>query len=225
MLITPRLQDVLMFGRQRWPEVDFYAEQRQIIQSLTEDDETVVAAAKRMGKDFVAGFVSLAFFLCPQMFFPESYVMEIERRRKPGQPDWQVHTRRVITTSVKADHLDVLWGEMSRFLVTSSVPLLASKGGPLVVNDMEIRLAAEREEVANPLNYLKGMVAKEDVSMAGHHAAYGMFLADEASSLNDANYKQAKGWAHRILMIGNTNDCAPNSFRQAIEESLAAQAA
>ena len=216
-----RFSDVLLFSKRYWPEVRWYLEQREIIRSLTEVNDTVVPAAKRMGKDYAAAFIALVFFICPQLFFAEDYVRQVESWRKPGQPDWQVHTRRVITTSVKEAHLDVLWGEMSRFLLTASIPLLESKGGHLVVNSMEIRLKEERDAVAEPLNYLKGMVAKEDVSMAGHHSAYGLFLADEASALRNENFKQAKGWAHKTLLIGNTNP-TNNIFRDLIEQMMAA---
>src|SRR6516165_73934 len=84
--------DPLKLGRILWPDVRFYKQQEEIIHSVLWNDETYVPAGNMLGKDFVAGFIAVTFFL----IFPESK---------------QQHTR-VITTSVKDDHLRVLWGEI-----------------------------------------------------------------------------------------------------------------
>lgn len=174
--------------------------------------ETILVAANEVGKDWIAGRVAVLFFLYPQAFFPASYVRQVESFRKPGMPDHLVHTRRVVTTSVKERHLGVLWAEIGSALMTSEVPLLESQGGPLVVNDLAIRFKAE-EEVKKPMNYLIGQVAKDDVSFAGHHARYPLFVGDEISSMKRGHYDQARGWMRRFLGFGNPN---PSTFFESL---------
>lgn len=125
---------------------------------------------------------------------------------------------RILTTSVAEHHLKVLWGEVGRFAVTASQPLLSSKegaGGPLVMNYQEIRLASERE-AKNPLSYLAGRVSAKGEGMAGHHAEFSMVIGDEASGLDDKVYEMCQGWAKHMLWIGNPNACS-NFFRRGVE--------
>lgn len=216
--MSPQLQRILAFGRRYWPAQRFFGPdveaglpgQTCMIESVALAKETVVVAANQVGKDYTAAFVSLSFFLMPQLYFPESYVLGIERSReqhfqRTGErlPDHLVHTVRVMTTSVKDDHLDNLWGEIGRLVTTSKVPLLAPRG-PLLKTSHEIRLARETVETgSDPLNYLKGRVAKQGESMAGWHAAYTLFVADEASGLWDEVYQHAQGCAKKMLFFGN----------------------
>lgn len=179
-----------------------------MISSVQLNAETYVVAGNQLGKDFVAAFIALSFFICPQMYFDPEYVKQVEARRKPGQPDWQVHTRRIVTTSVKEDHLRVLWGEIGRYLTTSEIPLLVDRGGVLNVVQREIRLKEEIGASGNPLNYLRGMVSEKGEGMAGHHASYTMLVGDECSGIDDAVYEQGQGWARRMLMFGNPNQCS-----------------
>jgi hypothetical protein len=186
-----------------WPHVTFYREQRLIIQSVWEDDETVVPAGNMLGKDFVAAFICLAFFLTR---FP----------------------CRVVTTSAKDDHLRVLWGEIGRFITSAKHPLTVDKGGPLIVNHHEIRRVINGEK--DNISYLVGMVASPDkiAAMQGHHANPSgvaeandgmprtLFVSDESSSVPDAYYTMASTWAHRKLIIGNTWPCE-NFFKRAVK--------
>lgn len=213
--MTPELRRILAIGRLYWPGVKFYREQRQMIESVCFDNETVLVAGNDLGKDFGAAFVCTTFFLWPQLYFPAQYVAEIERMRAPGIPDYLVHTRRIVTTSVKERHLKVLWGEIGRFVATAAHPLLESRGGPLSVNSLEIRLKQEAE-VKTPMNYLLGQVAGKEESMAGHHAAYTLFVGDEASGLSNSIYEQAQGWAKRMLIFGNPNNTR-NFFYEAVK--------
>ena len=75
----------MTFARQFFPQYQFYDKQVEILESIRDNDETVVVAGNMMGKDFVAGFAALHFFVT----------------RVPC---------RVVTTSVRDDHLRVLWG-------------------------------------------------------------------------------------------------------------------
>ncbi len=192
-LIDPlRLKDLL------WPGVTFYREQREIIYSVVENKETDVVAGNMLGKDFVAAFVVLYFFLT----------------RMPC---------RIVTTSTKDLHLDVLWGEMGRFIQESKYPLNAKKGGPLIVNQREITRIVDGEKC--PLSYVKGMVASPDSiqSFQGHHVANigdgvprTMFVGDEATSLPDDYHKMTQPWANRTFYFGNPWPCE-NFFRYAVE--------
>ena len=207
----------LKFGKHFWPDNEFWSAQRRMILGVKQCVEVAMPACKEIGKDYGAGFVALSFFIDPRMYFDEGYVAEIERQRKPG---WNPHTRRIITTSIKDEHLDVLWGEIARFYTTCKVPLNWREGGPLVMNHHEIRFASEGgADVKNPLNYLRGQVSKPDSveGMSGHHAAYTLFIGDEASGLSDSVHKGAQGWAKKFLYPGNTNPCRNFWYRMCKE--------
>jgi hypothetical protein len=177
-----------------WPEVRFYREQRDIIRSVEENDETYVVAGNQLGKDFVTGFICVTKFL---------------RCLALGR------TCRIVTTSVAEHHLTVLWGEIGRFVTTAKYPLLAKHGGPLVMNYMELRRANEAS-AKNPLNYCVGRVSAKGEGLAGHHAEETLFIADEASGIDDLCYSMAQGWAKRMLFIGNPNECQ-NFFRKGVK--------
>lgn len=182
-----------------WPHVRFYDRQVDVIRSVVADDMTVVPAGNMLGKDFVAGFIVVWYFLS----------------RSPC---------RIVTTSAKDDHLRVLWGEIKRFIQSAKHPLTADRGGPLIVNHREIRRRL-RDDTECPLSYIKGMVAGTDsiASMQGHHVANvgdgiprTLFVADEASSVPDEYWTMARTWAKRALIIGNTWPCA-NFFYKSVE--------
>ena len=174
----------LAMAKALWPDVDFYKKQREVIHSVRDNDETFVPAGNMLGKDFLAGFVALWYFITHP-------------------------TVRVITTSVKDDHLRVLWGEIDNFVRSANVPLRAEEGGPLVVNHHDIRKAVGApENIAK--SYLRGMVSARGEGMAGHHARYTLLIIDEASGVDDLVYTQGDTWAKKKLIIGNPNQC--NNF-------------
>lgn len=193
-----RLADPMKLKEWLWPEVVFYRKQRQAIYSLWYDDETVVPAGNMLGKDFVAGFLMVAFFLTR-------------------------HPCRIVTTSTKDKHLNVLWGEANRFIQTSRLPLDSKRGGPLVINQRHIRKLWAGEEC--PLSYIIGTVANDQTieSFQGHHIAQTgdgiprtMFIGDEASSLRNSMYDMVDTWANRKLIIGNPWPCE-NFFKHAVK--------
>jgi hypothetical protein len=151
-----------------------------------------------LGKDFVAGFIAVVGFLMHPVC-------------------------RIVTTSVKDDHLRVLWGEIGRFIQSARVPLDSTKGGPLILNHRDIRkvhlpgvvlpdgrIVTEREVCS--ISYLRGMVSEKGEGMAGHHAPWTLIIIDEASGVDDLVYTQADTWARRKLIIGNPNPCPPTHF-------------
>lgn len=193
LLIHP--DDVLALRLIYWPHVRLYDKQLEIVRSTFLNDETYVYAGNELGKDFVAGFIVATAFLC-------CWLKNV--------------TARIVTTSVAEHHLKVLWGEIGRFLTTPARPLLASLGGPFVLNYQEIRLVDEAES-KNPLSYAVGRVSAKGEGMAGHHAEFTLAVGDEASGIDDVVYEMTQGWARRMLWIGNPNDCA-NFYRRARRE-------
>lgn len=184
--------DPFLFCKAYWPDVRFYRKQRLVIESVRDNDETYCYAAHQMGKDFLAGFVVLWKFLC---FEP----------------------CRVVTTSVKDDHLRVLWGEIGRYVANSRVPLNAKAGGQLVVKHRELRKLVRQPGpdgvlrntdprlplVPDPFQYALGMVSERGEGMAGHHARFTLLVVDEASGVDYVVVERASSWAKRALILGN----------------------
>ena len=182
--------DPIRFKREFWPHIDFYAKQEEIIYSVKENVETYVPAGNKLGKDFVAGFVALETFLTA-----------------PADV-------RVLTTSVKDDHLRVLWGEIGRWIETSVMPLRVEDGGLLVVKHRDLRLVRNGRE--DRFSYCIGEVCARAEAMAGHHADTTLAIIDEASGVDESVYDQIRTWAKRILILGNPNPTS-NFFRRGVE--------
>jgi hypothetical protein len=188
--------DPIDFAAVLWPNITFYDKQREIIYSVVHNDETFVPAGHMLGKDFVAAFVALWFFLS----------------RVPC---------RVVTTSADYPQLEaVLWGEIRRFVQTAAFSLEAP-AGPLVVNHLHIRKVING--TVDGLSYLVGRVSAKGEGMQGHHIAEvgdkiprTLWIADEASGVDDAGYKAADTWARRKLVIGNPYPCT-NFFRTGVK--------
>lgn len=173
-----RLQELL------WPDVEFFLQQREVLYSLLDNEETYVPAGNMLGKDFVAGYAALWFFLAHPVV-------------------------RVVTTSVKDDHLRVLWGEILRFVQTAKYPLVKELGGPLIINHRDIRKTVNDSSGGQvcPISYLRGMVSERGEGLSGHHAPQTLLIVDEASGVDDAVYSAGQGWMKRLLVIGNPNPC------------------
>ena len=141
-----------------------------------------------LGKDFIAGFSVLWFFLTNK---------EV----------------RVVTTSVKDDHLRVLWGELLRFIAECKYPLRREDGGPLIVTHRDIRKF--RKGKLCPISYIRGMVSEKAEGLAGHHAESTLACVDEASGCMDEVYWQLTTWAKRLLVIGNPHSTG-NFFQKGV---------
>ncbi len=178
----------LKFVALLWPDIILYKHQRMIMESVRDDDETFAPAANMMGKDFVAGLTALHFFCT----------------RTPC---------RVVTTSADHSQLSaVLWGEIRRFMQTAKYPLEVERGGMLLCNHLHIRQVFNGE--VDGLSYMVGRVAAKGEGMLGHHIAdtgdgipRTLFIADEASGVDDMSYERADTWARRKLVIGNCYAC------------------
>lgn len=204
---TPDGEHLLDLATRLWPNVRFYGKQREMFNSVEYNDETIIPAGNQLGKDFTAAPIILTFFLT----------------RTPC---------RIVTTSVKSDHLGVLWSEIRRFIDMSSVPLKWGQGGPLVVNPREhlIRKISDMElGIECKTSYIKGMVAENYEAFQGHHAAteisadydpihwpLTMFVVDEASGVPDQVFKVARTWSHRRFIFGNPWP-TENYFKHAVK--------
>jgi hypothetical protein len=193
-----KLEQTLLQGREQplklakllWPHVEFYRQQREIIESVVHNDETFVPAGNMLGKDFVAGYVALWFFLT----------------RVPC---------RVVTTSADHTQLEgVLWGEIRRFIQSSTIPLEHDKGGPLHVTHLRLKRVYKGQ--IEPLSYCIGRVAAKGEGMLGHHIPQTgdgiprtLAICDEASGVEDVSYERMQTWCSRFLAIGNPYPGAP----------------
>lgn len=180
--------DPIELGKFLWPKVNLYKDQKEIVYSVWNDKETYVPAGHQLGKDFVAGFIVITYFLT----------------------HWPC---RIITTSVKDDHLRVLWGEIKRFLQTMERE--PSDDSRLIINYREIRRFMNGAE--DPISYIHGTVSERAEGLAGHHAAYTLLVIDEASGVVDDAYKAGDTWAKRKLIIGNPYPCT-NFFYRGVKE-------
>lgn len=180
-----------------YPGLYFYNKQWDIIYSVQRNHETFCVAGNMLGKDFVAAFITLWFFLSR-------------------------HPCRIVTTSADYSQLEaVLWGEIRRFIQVAKYPLSHTEGGPLIVNHLHLRKMIG-EQVCG-LSYVIGKVAAKGEGMLGHHVAdmgdnisRTMFMADEASGVDDIAYERADTWAKRKLIIGNPYHC-DNFFYKAVK--------
>lgn len=172
-----------------WPHVRLFDKQAEAVYSCFNNVETFIPAGNMLGKDFLGGLVVLTYFLT----------------RQPC---------RIVTTSAKDDHLRVLWGEIHKFIQESVVPLDYRQGGPLIINQRELKRFYNGQECK--ISYVKGMVASTDsiAAMQGHHVAKTgdgiprtMFFTDESSSVEDEYMKMGKTWANTIVCIGNNWPC------------------
>lgn len=183
------LREPLEFCKAFWPEVEFYSKQVEIIESVRDNVETYVTAGNMLGKDFVAGFLVMWYFLCHK-------------------------TVRIVTTSSTQDHLDVLWAEVDRYIHTCAHPLLDKDGGPIRYTTH--RLSKVIDGRLDRTSYAIGIVAtteKKGEGLAGHHAPFTLAIIDEASGVADVAYEAMQGWAKRILIIGNPNPCVNFFYR------------
>lgn len=155
------------------------------MQSVVDNDVTLVPAGNDLGKDFIGAFIALWFFCS----------------RSPCK---------VVTHSVDQPQLKgVLWGEMKRFIQTSRYPL------PLNVREDMFMQYIRPDGTADPLSYLIGRVTRKGEGLLGHHIAKTddglprtLFLADESSGIDQEAWEKSDTWAHRKLAIGNPYTCA-----------------
>jgi len=170
-----------------WPKVQFFDKQRDMIHSVRDNKETIVVAGNMLGKDFTAAFIVLWFFLVHDFV-------------------------RIVTTSVKDDHLRILWDEMGKYIRTSALPLRQEDGGPWVITHHSIRKCVGSAEGIEQ-SYILGQVSMKGEGMSGHHAKESMIVIDEASGVEQVVMDHASEWAGKKLVFGNPNPCNNFFFR------------
>lgn len=180
--------DPIDFAAVMWPDTKFYREQVEIIRSVQHNDETIVVAGNKLGKDYTAAFICLWYFLTH-------------------------HPVRIVATSVKDDHLRVLFGEIEDFINRCKYPLVAKKkrddmvgftmlsGGPLILKHHEINKF--HDGALCKKSYIRGMVSERGAGLQGHHAEYTLGVIDEASAVDDESFQMMSTWAHKMLVFGN----------------------
>lgn len=186
-----KIADPIKWIRTVWPDIRLYDKQVQIIESVEENEETVVPAGNGLGKDFVAGLIALSFFC----------------RRRPC---------RVVTTSVKHDQLnDVLWGEIRALIERAAVKL------PIQFNHLRIRQTRSDGSFVPKTELVGQVVNQGEALLGRHLPRFDGFphtmcIFDEASGIGTAVFESSDTWAHRKLIIGNPYPCR-NYFFNAVK--------
>tara|TARA_R110002020_G_scaffold376130_3_gene587286 strand:+ start:10445 stop:12025 length:1581 start_codon:yes stop_codon:yes gene_type:complete len=185
--------DPVGFVKVMWPDVVLYDKQAEIMESVRDNDDTIVIAGNQLGKDFISGLISLWFFCS----------------RRPA---------RVVTSSVKFDQLnDVLWGEIRNFISTAARPL------PIHYNHMKIRQVYNDGRYVDKSELVGQVVSTEEGLLGRHLALgpdglpTTLVIFDECSGVEDGVWEKCSTWAKRRLAIGNAFDCE-NFFREAYKK-------
>lgn len=180
-----KIIDPIKLLKWNWPHITLYKQQREIIYSVMENDETIVPAGNALGKDFIAAYTVLWFFLSRQS--------------------------RVVTTSVKHDQLNgVLWGEIRRFLASSKHQLpVRYTHLSLTRQDNDGNDIPLWELIGQVSNKNEGLLGRH-LSRGPFGEPTTMAVFDEASGIDQGVYDSTETWAHRKLIIGNPFPC--NNF-------------
>lgn len=180
------IEDPIAFYSLCWPEAKLYDKQQEIIESVRDNDETIVVAGNQLGKDYITGFIALWFFIS----------------RSPCH---------IITSSAGQTQLkSVLWGEMRNFILSSAIPL------PLKTNDLALGYVLPDGSIEPKSYVLGIVTNTPENMQGHHLARgpdnqpRTLAIFDEASGIDDPYYNASDTWAHRKLIIGNPLPC--NNF-------------
>lgn len=181
-----------------WPDIYFYDKQRELIESVRDNDETICVAGNELGKDFTSAFIALWWM----------------SSRRPA---------RCVTSSVQYGQLnDVLWGEIRQFIARARIKL------PLHYNHMNIRQIDDDGEHVPLCELVGQCVGQNEALLGRHLPRTGtdgslrslprtLFIADEASGFSNGIWDFVDTWAHTKLAIGNPWECE-NFFRKYVAE-------
>lgn len=183
------LDDPVKFYYACWPNSVLYQQQKEILWSLRDNDETFVPAGNGLGKDYISAVAAIWFFCS----------------RRPA---------RVVTTSVKYDQLnDVLWGEIRRLLNSCEMEL------PITYNHMHIRQTYDDGEIVPLCELRGQCVNKQEGLLGRHlprDIPRTLVIFDEASGIDTTVYTSTDTWAHKKLIIGNPFPCE-NFFKKGVQ--------
>ncbi len=171
------LQDPIKFCQLAWPHLTLYDKQVDVLKSVKQDKETFVHAGNKLGKDFIAGICVLWFFCS----------------RDPV---------RVIASSSGQHQLEnVLWREIKTRIEDSVIDLgIETTHLRVLKND------------GHSKSYVIGIVTNKVENLQGYHLGgrsiqdttpRTLYIADEASGIDDEFHEAAQSWADRMLVIGN----------------------
>ena len=190
-----------------WPDAMIWSKPREMLNAVRHSAETYVQAGNELSKDWTLGRLAIGFMLSPWTWYGREHFLRIDGRTDlpKDAPEYVRHQRRVVTTSVKDKHLDVLWGEIGNAWRTCSVDL----GRVFVMTDKEIRFREEADS-KNCSSYCVGVVSGSENSegLSGHHAPYTLAMIDEASGSNDGVHTALTEWCARLVVIGNPKPCS-----------------
>ncbi len=201
------VQDPLKLGAMLWPPKDdldgIYDLQAEVIRSVEHNKRTVLPAANKMGKDWIASWIIVVTFVrCAIVSRATSRDVRC----------------RILTTSATKEHLDVLWAEIDSRIQESRWPLRMEQGGPLHCVHYKIVRAGD-QDVKEPSSYIIGRVASSGdrgEGLSGHHGDVTMGVVDEASGSPDIVEEMLGGWTKRELVFGNCNPCS-NFFHRDVD--------
>lgn len=199
------VQDPLKMGALLWPNAELYDKQVNVVRSVEYDRKTVMPAANKMGKDWIASWIVVVLA-----------VRAVVISRATGR----TVKFRIVTTSATDEHLDVLWAEIDNRIRESRWPLRVEDGGLFHCSHHRLVKAGDVDKSEKELDsYVVGRVAKSGSrgeGLSGHHGDVTLAVIDEASGSPDVVDDMVGGWAKRVLEFGNCNPCY-NFFRRDVD--------
>jgi hypothetical protein len=191
------------------------------------------------GKDFVSAFIVLWFFLsrspCRIVTTSADYSQleavlwgelrrflqtSVERLEYPDGPLVvnHMHIRKIVRNDKVLD----TYGELrsSDKEVSNQVTSMKRK-----TKFRKVKSSLLPDEQMCGVSYIIGKVAAKGEGMLGHHISETgdnvpktLWVADEASGIDNELYERASTWARRMLIIGNAYSSNNNFFEKGIKE-------
>lgn len=184
--------DPLGFIHTCWPDVRVYDRQAEVIESVRDNDWTVVPAGNDLGKDFIAALTALWFFCSRSPCF-------------------------VVTSSVDGSQLEaVLWGEIRKFIRESVVPLPIQENHLLLRQYLRGEIEPQSRMEGRVVKVGEGLLGRHIPKRPPHWLPMTLVIFDECSAIDDICYDTSDTWAHRGLIIGNPYPCE-NFFRRFVD--------
>lgn len=169
------------FAAHLWPDLPLAEYQREILDSVRDNNQTFVYSGHKMGKSLVAAMAALWFFAT----------------RSPAT---------VLVISATEQQLEhVMWAELRRLLTQASDKL------PFVENKLRLRLPEDEDRRRFiPRHELIGCGANQPESLQGRNLPRQeggvptvLVVCEEASAIPDRFIESLLPQAHRLLAIGN----------------------
>lgn len=184
--------DPLRFINIGWPDIRLYDKQVEVIESVRDNDWTIVPAGNDLGKDFIAALTALWFFCSRTPAF-------------------------VVTSSVDGSQLEaVLWGEMRKFIRTCKYKLPIQENHLLIRQVVNGQLEPQSRLEGRVVRVGEGLLGRHIPKKPPLFLPMTLVIFDECSAVDDICYETSDTWAHRGLVIGNPYPCE-NFFRRFVD--------